>query len=109
MEQIRFYLDEHIPYALTQGLRRRGVDVLTVQEAGRSGLSDSMQLAFALSEQRMIITMDADFLILASQRITHAGIAYVSPTRSIGDLISSVMLLCDVLTPEDVKNHVEFL
>jgi len=109
MEQIKFYLDEHIPNAVARGLRRRGLDVLTVQDAGRSGLSDPEQLAFALSEQRMLITMDSDFLILVSQRVTHAGIAYVSPTRSIGELIGSVMLLYDVLTPDDVKNHVEFL
>lgn len=109
MEQIKFYLDEHIPNAVARGLRRRRVEVLTVQDAGRSGLSDPEQLAFALSEQRMLITMDSDFLILVSQRVTHAGIAYVSPTRSIGELIGSVMLLYDVLTPDDVKNHVEFL
>ena len=39
----------------------------------------------------VMMTMDADFLIIASQRITHAGIAYVSPTRSIGDLIRLVV------------------
>jgi len=109
MEQIKFYLDEHIPNAVARGLRRRGVEVLTVQDAGRSGLSDPEQLAFALSEQRMLITMDSDFLILASQGVTHAGIAYASPTRSIGELIGSAMLLYDVLTPDDMKNHVEFL
>jgi hypothetical protein len=109
MEQISFYLDEHIPNAVAQGLRRRGVNVLTVQEAGRSGFSDPEQLAFALSERRMMITMDSDFLILASRGIGHAGIAYASPTRSIGELIGSVMLLCDVLDPDDVTNQVEFL
>jgi hypothetical protein len=109
MEQIRFYLDEHIPNAVAQGLRRRGVDVLTVQEAGRSGLSDPEQLAFALSERRLLITMDSDFLILASQGATHAGIAYARPTKTIGDLIGSAMLLYDVLTPDEVRNQVEFL
>ena len=79
MEQIKFYLDEHIPNAVTQGLRRRGVDVLTVQEAGRSGLSDFEQLTFAFNQQRMMITMDSDFLNLASQLIAHAGIASPIP------------------------------
>lgn len=57
MEQIRFYLDEHIPNAIAQGLR--------VADAG--------------------------------------------PSRSIGALISSIMLLYDVLTPNDMKDHVEYL
>ena len=60
MEQIKFYLDEHIHSAVAEGLRRRRVNVLTVQEAGKSGLSDRDQLAFALSEERVMVTMDSD-------------------------------------------------
>ena len=41
----QFYLDEHIHSAVAEGLRRRGVNVLTVQEAGKTGLSDREQLA----------------------------------------------------------------
>ncbi len=109
MEQIRFYLDEHIPNAIAQGLRRRGVDVLTVQEAGRAGLPDSAQLTFALSQRRLLVTMDSDFLILASRSMSYAGIAYVGRSRSIGAVIGSLMLLYDVLTLDDMMNHVEFL
>ena len=109
MEQIKFYLDEHIPRAVAEGLRRRGLDVLSVQEARRTGLSDTAQLAFALAERRTLITMDSDFLILASRGVAHAGIAYASPTRSVGELIRAVMLLSDVLTPAEMMNHVEFL
>jgi hypothetical protein len=50
MEQVKFYLDENVPRAVAEGLRRRGVDVLTVQEAENSGLSDHEQLTFALTE-----------------------------------------------------------
>jgi hypothetical protein len=32
--RIKFYLDEHIPKAIANGLRRRGIDVITVVEAG---------------------------------------------------------------------------
>lgn len=109
MEQIRFYLDEHIPAAVAEGLRRRGVDSLTVQEAGRSGLSDPEQLAFARNAGRVIVTMDSDFLVLASQGVSHAGIAYAKPNRSIGDLITASMLLFEVLTSAEMANHVEFL
>jgi predicted nuclease of predicted toxin-antitoxin system len=108
MEQIRFYLDEHIPRAVAEGLRGRGLDVLTVQDAGRISASDSVQLAFAFAERRVIVTMDSDFLILASQGTQHAGIAYASQ-QSIGELIRAVMLLYDVLSPEEMMNHVEFL
>ena len=87
----------------------RGVDVLTVQEAGRSGLADPEQLGFARLEQRVLVTMDSDFLILARQGAANAGIAYAGPRTSIGDMIRAIVLLCDVLTPADMTNHVEFL
>ena len=36
----KLYMDEHVPSAITEGLRRRGVDVLTAQEDGRTGEDD---------------------------------------------------------------------
>ena len=53
-EPIRFYMDEHVPLAISQGLRRRGVDALTVQEAGICSATDEEQLAFALSQGRVV-------------------------------------------------------
>lgn len=53
--------------------------------------------------------MDSDFLVLASQGVSHAGVAYVNPSRSIGDLITASMLLFEVLTSAEMSNHVEFL
>ena len=37
---VRLYMDVHIPAAITEGLRLRGVDVLTAQEDGGRRLSD---------------------------------------------------------------------
>lgn len=109
MGQISFYLDEHIHRAVAEGLRHRGVDVLTAQEAARASLSDREQLTFALAERRVMVTMDSDFLTLADQRVPHAGIAYANPRRTVGDLIRALMLMSDVLTPEEMQNQVEFL
>jgi predicted nuclease of predicted toxin-antitoxin system len=53
--QIRFYIDEHVPAAVSKSLRRRGVDVLTTKEVGRSGLPDDAQLAFAQHDERVMV------------------------------------------------------
>ena len=53
--------------------------------------------------------MDSDFLILASQSASNAGIAYASSRMSIGEMIQAIVLLCDVLSPSDMTNHVEYL
>ncbi len=57
-------MDEHVPQAVSQGLQRRGVDVLTTQEAGLLSVSDEEHLKFAAESGRIIFTQDADFLRL---------------------------------------------
>jgi predicted nuclease of predicted toxin-antitoxin system len=59
-ERIRLYTDEHIPRAVVRGLRERGVDTLTVSEAGMLGASDEEHLAYALREGRVLFTQDDD-------------------------------------------------
>ena len=71
---IRFHLDENCHRAIAEGLRRRGVDVSTTPEAGL--LSDGDQLGFALSQGRIILTQDRDFLRLHAGGAPHAGIVY---------------------------------
>jgi hypothetical protein len=109
-ENIRFYLDQHIPSAVARGLQRRGVDVLTAQEAGRCGYPDLEQLAFSVSQSRVMVTFDDDFLRLAGSGIEHNGIIFCAASRySVGELIYALLVVHDVLVPKDMINHIEFL
>ena len=49
---MRFHLDEHLPHAIAEGLRRRGIDVTTTVEAGLRGASDDVHLAYACSPEQ---------------------------------------------------------
>ena len=110
MPQIKFYFDEQVPEAVCKSLRRRGVDVVTAQEAGRRGLPDDVQLAFALHDGRVMVTLDSDFIALAARGAEHAGIAYAKPgTRSVGDLVRALLLIHGTLEPADMIGHVEYL
>jgi len=107
---VKFYLDEHIPKGVVEGLRRRGVDVLTVQEVDRSGDSDEKQLAFATREGRVLVTFDDDFLRLDSAGVPHIGIVFSQTgRRTVGELIESLMLIANVIEPNEMKNHIEFV
>ena len=75
-ERIRLYTDEHMPRAVVRGLRERGVDTLTVSEAGMLGASDQVHLSFARREGRVLLTQDDDFLRLHASGAEHAGIVY---------------------------------
>ncbi len=108
-EKIRFYMDEHVPSAVTAGLRLRGVDVLTAQEAGMLEAPDKDHLALAASQSRVVSTQDADFLRLHAEGSSRAGIAYVHQQSAVGRVVRVLMLIYQVLEPEDMQNHVEFL
>ncbi|MBI4670977.1 MAG: DUF5615 family PIN-like protein [Chloroflexi bacterium] len=106
---IRFYMDVHVKSAVARGLRQRGVDVLTAQEANLRLAEDEEHIEFALGEKRVIFTNDADFLRLHAKGIHHAGIVYCPQTDSIGEMIQGLMLVYELLDELQMENHVEFI
>ena len=60
--------------------------------------------------QRVIFTQDADFLRLNVSGIEHPGIAYCHPeSRSLGDIIRMLVLVWEVMDPDEMRNRVEYL
>ena len=107
---IKFHLDENVPRAIADGLRRRGIDVTTTPEEGLISSSDRLQLEFALAQNRIIFTQDADFLRLHQAGIKHAGIVFCSQnSRSIGEIIRGLVLIWELLEPEEMLEYVEYL
>jgi len=108
--EIRFHLDECVTVAIADGLRRRGIDVTTSGESDLISSDDLDQLAFASRAERVLITQDSDFLRLAREGRPHCGIAYYVPgSRSIGELISHLVLLHAILSPSEMNGTIEFL
>jgi predicted nuclease of predicted toxin-antitoxin system len=102
-------MDVHVKNAVTKGLRQRGVDVLTAQEAGMGLAEDDEPVEFALAQRRVIFTNDADFLRLHANGIHHAGILYCQQTDSIGKMIQGLMLVYELLDESQMENKVEFI
>jgi predicted nuclease of predicted toxin-antitoxin system len=108
--RIRFHLDEHVAAAIAGGLRARGVDVTTSADADLLGVDDRTQLAFARSENRVLVTHDADFLSIVSEGLGHAGICYCrQQSRSVRQMIEMLFLLHECFEAEDMQDRVEFL
>ena len=109
-QTIRFHLDENCSKAIAFGLRRYGIEVTTTPEARLLGAQDDEHAAFAVSESRVIFTQDRDFLRINAARMPHAGIAYCEKdTRSIGEIVSGLVLLWEIYEPEEMVNRVEYL
>ena len=56
------YADEHVKFAIVEGLRRRGMDVVTVQDRALQQAEDEILLETATREGRPLLTNDVDFL-----------------------------------------------
>jgi len=106
---VKFYTDEHVARAVVRALRARGVDVLSVPEAGNLEEPDEVHLVRARAEGRVIFTQDAGFLALAAAEPDHAGIAFVPQGTSIGDIVRGLMLIHQVMDAADMLGHVEYL
>lgn len=106
-DRLRFYTDENVSWAVINGLRQRGVDVMTTPDADMLGRLDEEQLALATEHGRVLFTHDDDFLRLHSQEFPHTGIVYTHQTSSISRMIRGLMLVYEVLDSEYMAGHLE--
>ena len=111
---ITLYMNQHVPKAITVGLRLRGIDALTAYEDGASELEDSALLDRAKELGRVIFTQDDDLLAEAAkrqrERIHFCGVIYAHQLRvSIGICIRDLEIIAKAGEPEDLVNGVQFL
>ncbi len=109
MSDIRFLLDVHVHSAIAKGLRRRGIEVLTCQEAQLNIASDDAIVQFALHNDWVIFSQDSDFLKICSQQFPHKGLVYSHKQNDIGRIIQGLMLVSEVLSKSDMEDHIEFI
>jgi hypothetical protein len=110
---LALYMDQHVPRAITLGLRLRGVDVLTAYEDGASLLPDPALLDRATTLGRVLFTQDDDLLAEATQRqmsgVPFGGVIYAHQLRvSIGQCVQDLELIAQVSEPEEFRNQILF-
>ena len=110
----KLYMDHHIPRAITDGLRRRGVDVLTAAEDAANRLADPVLLNRASELGRVLFTQDQDFLSDAHERQRagrpFGGIIYARQRiTTIGEYIADLELLILASSAEELANTVTYL
>lgn len=108
--KLRFFLDENVPVAVAEQLRRRGIEAITVRDLGLLGDADAHHLQRAVSMGFVFCTHDADFVEMAASGVEHAGIVFGQQHKhGIGDWVRFLELLAAVAEPDDMKNRVEFI
>ena len=111
---LALYMDHHVHSAVTDGLRRRGVTVLTAAEDGATKFEDERLLRRATELGLVLFSQDSDLLTLAAmfqrQGIEFAGLFYVHQLRlSVGQVIEDLEIAAKALNPEEIENRIEFL
>lgn len=107
------YMDENVHGAITNGLRQRGIDMLTVQEDSKSGIPDPAVLDRAISLNRLFCSQD-DLLAEANKRLTtdtsFPGVIFAQQTKiSIGTCSRELELISTLGESDEFKNSVLFL
>ena len=115
---IKLYLDADITSGplLATILRQRQYDVVSAVEVGNDALPDRDQLAFAVEQERTLLTFNTvDFVSIAreyyNQAIPHYGIV-VSPQLKkdkFGLLLRLILNMLNRVDVDDIQNSVRFL
>ena len=111
---VRLYMDVHVPQAITDQLRARGVDVLTAIEDGCALLPDDQLLEHARSLDRVLFTQDIRFKALAEDwqrlRLPFSGLLFGhQQAGTIGQYVRDLELIALASEPQDWVNGVEHL
>ncbi|HXG68078.1 MAG TPA: DUF5615 family PIN-like protein [Blastocatellia bacterium] len=111
---VKLYMDVHVRRAVTEGLRLRGVDVVTAQEDGTGEFEDTDLLDRATILGRVLFTQDDDFLAEAVRRQqsgeTFAGVIYAHQLNiTVGECIDDLELIAQASDPEEWVNRLAYL
>ena len=111
---IQYYADENFHGTVLNGLRTRGIDVLTPLEDRHNETDDRIVLQRATDLQRVLISQDEDMLRIATERqrnsIEFFGLIFAHKQRvSIGQCIEDLELICHYEAPEAFLNHIQHL
>ena len=111
---LAFYMDVHIPRAVTDGLRLRGIDVVTAQEDGSATFDDAQLVSRVTVLERVLVSQDTDMLregaMLLRAGRQFSGIIYASQLRvTLGEMIGDLELLAKATTPAEWVGRIEYL
>jgi hypothetical protein len=107
-------MDHHVDAAITEGLRRGRIDVVTCREDGTTTWADERLLERASLLGRALFSQDDDLLAIARrwqhEGRTFAGLIYGHQLNlSIGQAVRDLELIAQVYDPEDLRDRVEYL
>ena len=111
---VGLYMDVHVRREVAEGLRRRGVDVLTAQDDNAAELDDPELLDRATDLGRVLFSQDEDLLTEAASRQRSgnhfASVVYARQLGiTIGQCIDELELIAGVYEPDEMLDRLIYL
>jgi hypothetical protein len=111
---VALYMDVHVPQAITEHLRRRGVDVLTAFEDRNIELPDNQLLVRVTELNRVLFTQDIRFRVLAEtwqiEGTPFSGLIFGHQLGgTIGQFVKDLELIAKASEPDEWINAVEYI
>lgn len=96
---MRLLLDQGTSRGATLVLRGRGIDAIHTAELGLSTATDHALLAFALDDDRVVVTLDSDFhAILAATNAIAPSVVRIRIERlradALAEIVEKVLATC---------------
>jgi len=112
--KLKIYTDENVDIRIVEGLRRRGVDVLSAREKGALGINDEEHFEKAKDLKAVIFTHDPHFIEIAERLVEsdkgHYGLIFAEMHRfGLGECIRRLALYAEIILSQEMINRIEFL
>ncbi len=110
---LKLYGDECWDRRVSEGLRRRELDIVTAHELNLLGASDEVHLERASASGRVIVTQDSDFLRLANEFLTAGrefpGVIHCRPGIPVGEAIRQIQEIALTRDPASMVNQIAWV
>lgn len=110
---IELYLDEDVDVLVADLVRAKGFLATTTRGDGQVGNNDEEQLAYAISQQKTLLTHNrTDFEQLA-RRYVAGGLAHygiiIAVRRSPYEIARRVLVLLNQVTADEMENQLRYI
>jgi predicted nuclease of predicted toxin-antitoxin system len=110
---IEFYLDEDVSILLSELLRHRGFKALTTRDAKMLGKSDTEQLAYAVSQRKVLLTHNrVDFERLHTEYLKagreHYGIIIARRSNE-HTILKRLLKILNQVPADEMKNQLKYI
>ncbi|MDQ3256476.1 MAG: DUF5615 family PIN-like protein [Acidobacteriota bacterium] len=107
------YLDEDMSVLIAELLRVRGFAAQTTQDAGRKETDDAEQLAYAVSQQRTILTHNRDDYAQLAQDYFASGKKHysiiIAVRRPPHEIVTRLMTILNQTTADEMEDQIIYI